>query len=161
VAGPLFTDVLHVAVVVADLEAAMRRYNDDYGIGPWSIYEFGPETVENMTRDDQPAAFAMRVALAPLGNSFVELIEPLDDRSDYADFLKARGEGIHHVALKPADFEDGVAQLRGKGHPMIQGGVYKGGRFAYFGTERELGFVTELLDLPSEPQPPDSVYPPP
>ncbi len=33
---------------------------------------------------------------------------------------------------------------------MIQGGVYKGGRFAYFGTERELGFVTELLDLPPD-----------
>src|SRR5262245_56423494 len=75
VSAPLFTDVLHVAVVVADLEAAMGRYNDHYGIGPWSIYEFGPETVESLTRDDEPAEFAMRVALAPVGNSFVELIE--------------------------------------------------------------------------------------
>jgi methylmalonyl-CoA/ethylmalonyl-CoA epimerase len=159
VSGPLFTDVLHVAVVVADLDAAMKRYNDDYGIGPWSIYEFGPDTVENLTRNDEPASFAMRVALAPLGSSFLELIQPLDGGSDYADFLSARGEGVHHVAFKPADFEQGVADLRAKGHRMIQGGVYKGGRFAYFGTERELGFVTELLDLPPDPQPPDSVYP--
>jgi hypothetical protein len=159
VPDPLFTDVLHVAVVVADLDAAMRRYNDDYGIGPWAIYEFSPDTVENMTRNGEPAGFAMRLALAPLGRSFVELIQPLDEASDYADFLKERGEGIHHVAFKPADFNETGARLRDKGHRMIQGGVYKGGRFAYFATERDLGFVTELLDLPPEPQPPDAVYP--
>jgi hypothetical protein len=153
--------VLHVAVVVADLDATMRRYNDDYGIGPWAIYEFGPDTVENMTRNEEPAAFAMRVALAPLGSSFLELIQPLDDASDYADFLKERGEGVHHVAFKPGDFDQSVAELRGKGHRMIQGGTYKGGHFAYFATERELGFVSELLDLPPEPQPPDAVYPAP
>jgi hypothetical protein len=157
--GQLFTDVLHVAVVVHDLDAAMRRYSDGYGIGPWAIYEFGPDTVENLTRNDEPAAFAMRVGLAPLGTSFLELIQPLDDASDYADFLKARGEGVHHIAFKPGDFEQSVAQLRDKGHRMIQGGTYKGGRFAYFATERELGFVAEVLDLPPEPQPPDSVYP--
>jgi hypothetical protein len=161
VPAPLFTDVLHVAVVVSDLEAAMRRYHDEYGIGPWAIYEFNPDTVENMTRNDDPAEFAMRLALAPLGSSFLELIEPLDDGSDYAEFLAARGEGVHHVALKPAGFDQTVADLRAKGHRMIQGGAYNGGRFAYFSTERALGFVAEVLDLPAEPQPPDAVYPPP
>jgi hypothetical protein len=37
VTEPVFTDVLQVAVVVRDLEAAMRRYWEGYGIGPWQI----------------------------------------------------------------------------------------------------------------------------
>ena len=42
---PAFTETLQIALVVRDLEATMRTYVDDYGIGPWAIYEFNPDTV--------------------------------------------------------------------------------------------------------------------
>ena len=43
---PVFTETLQVAIVVRDLDAAMRTYVHEYGIGPWEIYEFNPDERE-------------------------------------------------------------------------------------------------------------------
>ena len=42
---PVFTETIQIAIVVRDLDAAMRTYVHDYGIGPWEIYGFDPENV--------------------------------------------------------------------------------------------------------------------
>jgi methylmalonyl-CoA/ethylmalonyl-CoA epimerase len=161
VTEPVFTDVLQVAVVVRDLDAAMRRYRDGYGVGPWHVYEFNPGNVQHMTRDGQPAEFAMRPALARLGGVFIELIEPLDEESIYAEFLRDRGEGVHHVGLAAPDYATASGSLEAKGHPSITGGVYNGVTFSYHDTERELGFVSEIFDWPPGlVQEPDALYPP-
>ena len=39
---PVFTETLQIALVVRDLDATMRTYVHEYGIGPWEIYEFNP-----------------------------------------------------------------------------------------------------------------------
>ena len=52
---PIFTDALQVAVIVRDLDVAVRRYTHEYGIGPWGIIEFNPDTVSDMVIDDAPA----------------------------------------------------------------------------------------------------------
>jgi Glyoxalase/Bleomycin resistance protein/Dioxygenase superfamily len=161
VTEPVFTDVLQVAVVVRDLEAAMRRYWEGYGIGPWQIYEFIPGTVQDMTRDGQPAEFSLRLALARLGGVMVELIEPLDDESIYAEFLRARGEGVHHIGLAASEYATARAALEARAHPSITGDVYNGVTFSYHDTEQELGFVSEIFDWPPGlVQEPDAVYPP-
>ena len=104
---PIFTDTQQVAIVVPDLYAAMRTYVEDYGIGPWKIFLFNPETAGGMTVDEQPVEYAMRVGLANVGSVEWELIEPLDDRSIYAQFLAANGgkAGLHHVAVKVSDYQ--------------------------------------------------------
>lgn len=157
---PLFTEILHACVVVRDLDAAVRTYYDEYGIGPWYIYEFNPETVDDLRFEDRPAEFAWRLALARVGESVLELIQPLDDKSSYAEFLATHGEGVHHLAFRPTSHDEVEAELRRKGNRHVQGGVYKGVRFDYFGTEKDLGFILEVVDLPSDPQAPDAVYPP-
>ena len=103
---PVFTETLQIAIVVRDLEAAMRTYVHEYGIGPWEIYEFNPGNVDRMVKDDEPAEYAMRIAVTMVGSVQWELIEPLDDRSMYAEFLATKGEGLHHVGV-------GVPELRG------------------------------------------------
>ena len=37
---PAFTGTMQIGIVVRDLEATMQRYVDDFGIGPWEIFEF-------------------------------------------------------------------------------------------------------------------------
>jgi methylmalonyl-CoA/ethylmalonyl-CoA epimerase len=37
---PVFNETLQLGIVVRDLEATMRRYVDDYEIGPWEVHEF-------------------------------------------------------------------------------------------------------------------------
>src|SRR5262245_54439633 len=96
---PAFTDTLQVAMVVRDLDATMRAYVDDYGIGPWEIYEFNPDTVRDMRENGEPVARSWRLALARVGQVQWELIQPLDEESIYARFLAAYGEGVHHVGV--------------------------------------------------------------
>lgn len=158
---PLFTETLQVAIVVRDLDAALRTYVHEYGIGPWEVYEFNPQNTQELVRDDQPAESAWRLALTMVGSTQWELIEPLDDRSIYAEFLAEKGEGLHHVGVGVSDYADALEQLRAKGHSVLQGGIYNGVKFAYLSTDRDLGVITEIFDWPPGlKQEPDAVYPP-
>jgi hypothetical protein len=157
---PVFTETLQIAIVVRDLEEAMRTYVHEYGIGPWEIYEFGPDTVENMVRDEQPAEYAMRIAVTMVGGVQWELIQPLDGASIYADFLEERGGGLHHVGVGGTPYGDALGAMRAKGRRMIQGGHYNGVDFAYLSTDEDLGVITEIFDWPEgHTQEPDARYP--
>jgi methylmalonyl-CoA/ethylmalonyl-CoA epimerase len=158
---PVFTETKQICVVVRDIEATMKTYVHEYGIGPWEIYEFNPDTVQNLTRDGQPANFAFRLAVTMIGGVQWELIEPLDDRSIYAEFLSEKGEGVHHVALGVPDYGEAVETMEAKGRRIVQGGMYKGATFAYLSTDEDLGVVTEIYDWPADRprQMPDAVYP--
>ena len=157
---PVFTETLQISIVVRDLERAVRTYADEYGIGPWEIYEFDPGTVSEMVKDDAPAEFAMRIAVTMVGSVQWELVQPLDDRSIYAEFLATKGEGLHHVAVGGKPFHEELDAMRAKGRRVLQGGVYQGARFAYLSTDEDLGVITEIFDWPEDlVQQPDAVYP--
>ncbi len=157
---PAFTETLQVAIVVRSLEAAMRTYVHDYGIGPWAIYEFNPGTVSNMRADGEPVESAWRLALARVGQVHWELIEPLDDRSSYAEFLAAKGEGVHHIGVAVPSFERAIETVAEQGRQIVLGGEYNGVNFAYLPTGGDLGVITEIFDSPpGDDQQPDSVYP--
>ena len=159
VGKPIFTDTLQVAVIVRDLDAAVRRYTHEYGVGPWAILEFNRDTVSDMVIDDAPATYAMRLAVANIGRLQIELIEPLDDKSIYAKHLIEHGEGLHHVALAVDDYARAEQALRAKGHRIIMGGNHNGVTYSYFSTEEDLGFPVELYSAPPRGTP-DAVYPP-
>jgi catechol 2,3-dioxygenase-like lactoylglutathione lyase family enzyme len=157
---PVFTETLQVALVVRDLDQAMRTYVHDYGIGPWEIYDFNPDTVEGMSENGRPVRRAWRLALARVGGVQWELIEPLDDESIYAQFLASKGGGVHHIGVGVSDFQDTIAGLREAGRNVVFGGKYNGVTFAYLPTEPDLGVVTEIFDAPPGlEQKPDAVYP--
>jgi hypothetical protein len=90
-----------------------------------------------------------------------ELIQPLDATSIYAEFLAAKGEGVHHVAVGAPSFEEAVDTAKANGRRVLQDGVYKGATFAYLSTDEDLGVVTEVFDWPPDlpRQEPDAVYP--
>jgi len=155
----IFTDALQVAIIVRDLDAAMRRYHDEYGVGPWAIFEFNPQTIDDMLIDDAPAEYAMRLAVAFIGRLQFELIEPLDGRSIYAQHLADHGEGLHHVALAVDDYGQAERTLRSKGHHILMGGNHQGVTYAYFSTQEALGFPVELYSAIPKGKP-DAVYPP-
>jgi methylmalonyl-CoA/ethylmalonyl-CoA epimerase len=157
--APIFADTLQVAVIVRDLDAAVRRYNDEYGVGPWMIFEFNPDTIDDMAIDERPVDYAMRLAVANLGRLQFELIEPLDDKTIYAKHLAEHGEGLHHVALAVDDYAEAEKTLRAKGHHIIMGGNHQGVTYSYFSTEKALGFPVELYSAIPQGTP-DAVYPP-
>ena len=43
----VFTETMQIGIVVRDLDATLRRYVDDFGIGPWQVQEFDPESAKD------------------------------------------------------------------------------------------------------------------
>ena len=89
-----------------------------------------------------------------------ELIQPLDDRSTYGQFLAEKGEGVHHVGVGVASYDRAIAAVADQGREIVLGGEYNGVTFAYLPTGDDLGVITEIFDSPpGDDQEPDSVYP--
>jgi len=158
--NPLFTETLQVSVVVGDLDAAMRTYVEEYGIGPWGVYEFNPGNVRDMRAYGELVGWSWQLALAQVGHVQWELVQPLDEDSIYARFLAEHGPGVHHIGVGVAGYDDTLAELAGRGRTVVLGGEYNGIRFAYLSTDGDLGVITEIFSgAPGEDQKPDRTFP--
>lgn len=158
---PVFNGILQVAVVVKNCDAAVKKYYDGYGIGPWMIYDYNPDTVQDMVLRGKPEGYAMRLALANVSNLTLELIEPRDDKSIYAEFLREHGEGLHHVAFGTESYSETTQFFQKKGFDVLQAGTWQNFKYAYFDTREDLGLISEIFDEPPgfKLSNPDAVYP--
>ncbi len=143
-----FNETVQIGIVVRDLEAAMRSYVNDYGIGPWDIHEFNAGNAEALHEHGQPVERSWRLAATMVGQVQWELIEPLDDEGDYARFLAEKGEGVHHIAVAPTNYEQALADQAKNGSEPVLSGTFSGFRVAYLPTERDLGVILEIFSAP-------------
>jgi methylmalonyl-CoA/ethylmalonyl-CoA epimerase len=140
---PVFTETLQIGIVVRDLDETLRRYVDDYGIGPWQIFEVTPETAPDLLHDGQPVKASTRAAVTMIGSVMWELIQPLDEHGLFARFLAEKGEGVHHIALATPNFDDVVAEQIQRGNTLPLSGSFSGIKIAYLPTDRDLGVILE------------------
>jgi methylmalonyl-CoA/ethylmalonyl-CoA epimerase len=150
-ASPFLGEVEEICLVTPDLKrsaAGLLRL----GIGPWRLMEINPRnTTEQMYRG-KPVSFTIRLAFASVGPTVIELMQPMDDNSIFAEHLRAKGEGLHHVSfsLKGAPWEDRIAAFTARGFPVVQSGRWLGGpRFAFFDTETTTGMSFETYLYPA------------
>ena len=142
---PVFTETMQIGIVVRDLDATLRRYVDDYGIGPWELFEVTPEIAPDLHEDGQPITGSTRAAATMVGHVMWELIQPLDEQSGFARFLAERGEGVHHIALATPNFDDVVAEQLQRGNTLPLSGSFSGVNVAYLPTDRDLGVILEIF----------------
>ena len=151
---PLFTKVLQIGFVVEDCEKTARIYAEKYGIGPWSIY--GPKCMAEVKQYGKDCPMQLKVASAFLEEIELEFIEPLDDLSLYADFLKKHGEGLHHLALE-SNFAETMDFCEKETVPVVLSGVFGVGEdFAYIDPSEDIKCIVELYNSR-----PNSSYPQP
>ena len=144
----IFNRVLQIGIVVRDLKASIQKY-EALGIGPWQVHTLDSSNVRNMTIRKESRDYSMKVAFSKIGNLNWELIEPLDNESIYAEFLKEHGEGIHHVAFDVEDFHETLDYFQEKGVGVLQGGISEPDfGFAYLDTGDALGCIAEIYDNP-------------
>jgi len=152
-----------VGIVVRDLNRAMELYSSLFRtVGRWQGWTYGPKLMTSSTFRGQPGVFSMRLALA--GSSpQIELIEPLAGPSIYHEWLRERGEGLHHLGCRVRSLEDGVANLKAAGYEMLQSGVGYGrdgdGGFAYFDTVVDFGVLLEVIEVPKRRLEPEFAWP--
>ena len=154
---------LQVCVVVNDLQKAMERYWNLFGIGPWRIYNYAPPYLTNTTVRGAEVTFSMKLAVAQIGAVEWELVEPMEGPSIYKEFMAQKGEGLHHVAFDVDDFDEAVSALAGDGISIQMSGTTQAGNsFAYMDTEKDIGAIVELFKRPEGWQrpPPDATWPP-
>ena len=143
-----FQVAVQVGVVVKDLGESMRQLTQVFGIGPFRVIECPPAGRE----DEQfyygrPARFRTRQAFADLGSIELELIEPLEGRTIWSDFLARHGPGIHHIRFNVPDLEAVVEHLEDKGVGVTQegAGIRSGTYWVNFDTEERVGFTIEVM----------------
>ena len=92
----------------------------------------------------------VKVAMIPLGDSRIELLEPTSPDSTVARFLEKRGEGLHHVALHVPDLSHAVEELKASGARLISDEIKvgAGGHLYIFVHPSSTGGV--LLELVQE-----------
>jgi catechol 2,3-dioxygenase-like lactoylglutathione lyase family enzyme len=153
-----------IAVVVRDLDAAMERYAAQLGIGPWNVYTYGPHRMHTMTFRGRDQPYVMKLALAQVGTTQYELIEPVEGPTTYHEYLDQRGEGLHHVGYYVDDIDTEIARMAALGYPLLQSGrgfgVDGDGAYAYFDSEAGLGCIVEAILLPRQMPEPEYRFPP-
>jgi len=159
---PLFKKITQIGLVVRNVEQTAKRCWEQFGMGPWTFYTFEPSRVEEMTVHGKRVDHAMRTAHATIGGIDWEIIEPLDDKSIYAEHLKTQGEGLHHILFEVDNYADAKAQIERNGHRELASGKWVGNPYAYFDTQKALACIAELWSPPADSRslpPSDSTYP--
>jgi hypothetical protein len=151
-----------VAIVVKDLDKAMENYWKILGIGPWQVFNFDERIASDLTYDEEDAKFIMKIGLTMVGDTMMELIEPKEGENIYSDFLKEKGEGIHHFGIFVDDVDKIRTDMRAAGLKCLQSGCFadRQGAFAYIDTTKDLSAIWEPLKMsPEGALQPDYVYP--
>jgi catechol 2,3-dioxygenase-like lactoylglutathione lyase family enzyme len=159
----LTAPIKQCAIVVHDLDEAVRRWTEQLAIGPWTAYRLGAPRLKEMRYHGEDVEFSLRHALAWQGEMQFELVQPLGGPSIFADHLQAHGEGLHHVGRYVADHPAAVAEAIAAGFVALQSargfGAEGDGAFAYF-KHPDVALIVELIEAPRVRIEPEFVYPP-
>jgi len=130
----MFDLIDHVGVAVADLDEAIARYRDGFGMALSHRETLGDQGVEAVLLDAGPC--------------HVELLAPLGDDTPVGRYLAGRGPGLHHVAYRVADVEAALGHLREQGFELIDQQPRTGirdSRVAFVHPRATGGVLTEIV----------------
>jgi methylmalonyl-CoA/ethylmalonyl-CoA epimerase len=131
--------ISHIAIVVPKLEEAMGFWVEALGLPLEHVEHVADQGVD--------------VAFMPAGESDIELLQPLDDKSGVARFMQKRGPGMHHICFEVEDIEETLARLEAAGVPLIDKvpTIGTGGKkIAFIHPKGTGGVLVELYELTAE-----------
>ena len=95
----------HIGIATNRLDEATAVWQDALGL--------------ELDSTEEIATQGVRVAMFAVGDSHIELLEPLSQDSPVGKFLGKRGPGIHHIAVRVDDIRASLAQMKAKGLRLI------------------------------------------
>lgn len=126
--------ISHLGLAVRDLDAAIRLYQDVFGL---------EITHRWVAQADRMEAAAFRV-----GDVEIELMQPLGDDSPVGRFIAKRGEGIHHIAYQVDDVTGALRRAVANGIETIDNEPRSGGDgrtlIGFLHPKSTFGALTEL-----------------
>ncbi len=124
----------HVGIAVKDIEAALEFFGQ--------VFDTPPAEVEELA--DQ----GVRATLIQVGQTRLELLEPLTPESAVGRFIERRGEGLHHLALNVSDIGGKLRTLENRGIRLVDKEPREGlsGTIAFIHPASVFGVLTELVE---------------
>ena len=101
----VYMKINHLGIATKGIDEALKFWSEALGL----------ENVHTEVVEDQK----VRVAMLPIGESRIELLEPTSEDSPISKFLEKRGPGIHHIAVEVDDIEAALAKLKSQGMRLI------------------------------------------
>lgn len=128
------TSIDHLGIAVRSVKAAKTIY-EKLGLNASS-----EETVEGEQ---------VHVAMIPVGESRIELLEPTSETSTVAKFLAKRGEGLHHICLRVPDLKSAVDRLKQDNVRLVSEEIKVGAgghRYVFVHPSSTGGVLMELVE---------------
>ena len=152
-----------IGYVVQDVDAAVKAYYEKFGIGDWKLYTYGAPLLSFMNYRGKPIRYKARIALSYFGKTRIELIQNLEGKTIYTDFIEKHGYGVQHLGIYVADIQKELTAARKAGFSVVMEGGGFGldgdGHFAYLDTEEVYGITYELIQRPLRRHEPEAVFP--
>ena len=95
----------HIGIATRSLDHALGFWRDALGL----------EVTHTEVVEEQ----GVRVAMLPVGEPRIELLEPTGEDSPVSKFLDKRGPGIHHIAVRVEDIRAALGRLKERGARLI------------------------------------------
>lgn len=141
-------DFCQVGILTKDMDKTIKEFEDLYGLKPLIVAE--PHYVNIYVRG-KPAQFKIKIALYRVTDQVdIELIEVKEGDTIYEEWLKEKGEGLHHLAFAVENTEAWVEYFRSKGVSVLQRGERPGVKFTYLDTAAYSGVLIELVERSEE-----------
>ncbi len=144
--GQSLGTVAQIAYVVESLEASIDHFVRDLGAGPWFMIDHFLQPGAQTYRGAESKADA-RIAMGFSGQTWFELIQPLDDQpSIYREMIEHKGYGLHHLGIGCTDVEAAKADYEAKGwRECFRSPVPTGGDVVYL--DGGHGAATDFIEL--------------
>ena len=124
----------HVVIATNDLDDALKLWERNVGL----------------TQDaglDHPRGAGFKAARLPIGDSFLELVQPVEPSGRFFEQVQERGEGLFSVSLEVDDLDGAVSYLRGKGAAVSdpEPSIWPGARVARINAASAHGVSIQLI----------------
>lgn len=130
--------IAHIGIAVSSIDQSLPFYTKQLGLVLQDV-----EVVESEQ---------VRVAFLAIGESWIELLEPLSAESPIAKFIEKRGEGIHHIALDVDNITERLARLKQEGVQLLNETPKEGAhraQIAFIHPKAAGGVLFELCQYPA------------
>ena len=125
----------HVIIATEDLQNAIELWDRNVGLKP-------------DTSLDHPLGAGFKAARLPIGDAFLELVQPEQPEGRFYEQVKERGEGLFSISVEVEDLDEAVAYLRGKDIKVSEpeASIWPGARLARINHEYTHGVSIQLIE---------------
>tara|TARA_B100001013_G_C24452253_1_gene380101 strand:- start:264 stop:683 length:420 start_codon:yes stop_codon:yes gene_type:complete len=133
-----FKRVEHVAIAVKNMAKMQEIFENKLGI--------------KMEYEEDFPKYNTKIAMYPIGETYLEVLESNDPKTETSRWIDEHGEGLFHICLEVADIDTALTELMEKGVKLIDEVPrigHGGARIAFLDPESTGDLLIELAEISS------------